>query len=122
MNARRLGVKAAGPNLAGTGIVAGMRIHVPNHLKKDLDILLALSYQMKQKNPELKRNVKMDDANLGLVLDFCVGGGSWKRVRPEEARKAKLNQPAVGATKEVVSEKLEELLDRGNLATGANQV
>ena len=113
-------IKAAGPSLAGVGVEAGMRIHVPNHLKRDLDVLLSLSFQMKQKHANLRRNVKMDDSNLGLVLDFCIGDGDWKRIRPDEARKAKLNQNDRSGVEEVGSKDLDELLGRISPASGAN--
>ena len=82
-------VKAAAPNLAKYREEAGMRLHIPNHLQKDFKALMSLSYDLKQRHPELRRNVKFDEEALGLFVDIQLRkDGPWKRVRPQQARDA----------------------------------
>ena len=82
-------VKAQGHNLAKYKDEAGMRLHIPNYLHKDFIVLMKLAYLLKKTNPDLRRNVKFDEETAGLFLDMQLKkDGSWKRVRPEEARKA----------------------------------
>ena len=86
-------VKAQGPNLANFREEAGMRLHLPNHLQKDFKALMSLSFELKKKNPNLRRNVKFDEGDLGLFMDIQVRkDGPWKRVKPDQARAA--NQKA----------------------------
>lgn len=80
-------VKAQGPNLANFRDEVGMRLHLPNHLQKDFKSLMSLSYQLKKKNPDLKRNVKFDESEFGLYMDLQIKkDGPWRRVRPDRAR------------------------------------
>ena len=82
-------VKAQGPNLANFWDEAGMRLHLPNHLQKDFKSLMSLSYQLKKKRPELRRNVKFDESDLGLYMDLQVElDGPWRRVKPDQVRQA----------------------------------
>ena len=82
-------VKAQAPNLANYRENAGMRLHLPNHLQKDFKALMGLSYDMKKKNPDLKRNVKFDEDDLGLFMDVQMRkDGPWRRIKPEQARRA----------------------------------
>ena len=82
-------VKAQGPNLANYRDEAGMRLHLPNHLQKDFKALMSLSYELKKKNPDLRRNVKFDENDLGLYMDIQIKkDGHWKRVKPDQARTA----------------------------------
>ena len=82
-------VKAQASNLANFRDEAGMRLHLPNHLQKDFKALMALSYDLKKRNPDLKRNVKFDEDDLGLFMDVQFKrDGQWKRVKPEHARRA----------------------------------
>ena len=49
-----------------------------------------LAYDLKQKNPELKRNVKFDEDECSLFMDVQVkGGGPWKRIGADQASKLK---------------------------------
>ena len=82
-------VKAQAPNLANYRETAGMRLHLPNHLQKDFKALMGLSYDLKKRNPDLKRNVKFDEDDLGLFMDIQFEkDGVWKRVKPDQARRS----------------------------------
>ena len=82
-------VKAQGPNLAKFKDDAGMRLEIPNYLQKDFKILMRLAYLLKKSNPDLRRNVKFDEDCCGLFLDMQLKkDAEWKRVKPEEAKKA----------------------------------
>ena len=51
--------------------------------------MMGLSYDMKKKNPDLKRNVKFDEDDLGLFMDVQMQrDGPWRRIKPEQARRA----------------------------------
>ena len=80
-------VKASAANLANHRETAGMRLHVPDHLQKDFQALMNLSFDLKKKHPDLKRNVKFDEEDGGLFMDFKIGA-DWKRVKPKQARAA----------------------------------
>ena len=68
---------------------AGMRLHLPNYLQRDFRSLMGLAYELKKKHPELKRNVKFDEEDLGLFMDMQLEKrGHWRRVKPDEAKLA----------------------------------
>ena len=82
-------VKANAPDLANFRDAACMHLQLPNYLQKDFKTLMALSYDLKKKNPHLKRNVKFDENDFGLFMDLQLERDRhWKRVKPEQARKA----------------------------------
>ena len=79
-------VKAAAPNLANFRDEAGMRLHVPDHLQKEFQALMNISYDLKKRHPNLKRNVKFDEDDLGLFMDVRPDEGKeWKRIKPSQA-------------------------------------
>lgn len=81
-------VRAQASNLANYPD-CGMRLHIPNHLQKDFKALMGLAYDMKQKYSQLRRNVKFDEDDTGLFMDMqLTREGSWKRVKPEQAKQA----------------------------------
>ena len=53
---------------------AGIRLEIPRYLQSSLKSLEAVSFALKKKNPEMKRNIKFDDDYMDLVLDFCLRG------------------------------------------------
>ena len=82
-------VKAQGHNLAGFRDEAGMRLHVPDHLQKDFRALMAVAYDLKRNNKDLRRNVKFNEEMLGLYMDIQTEPeGSWRRIRPQHSYKA----------------------------------
>ena len=106
-------IKANASNLANFRDEAGMRLHLPNHLQKDFKALMGLSYDLKKKHSDLKRNVKFDESDLGLFMDIqLTRDGSWKRVKPEQARKAAAASGVKrnGGPDELAAEELTDLL------------
>ena len=86
-------VKAAAPNLANHRDSAGMRLQVPDHLQRDFKALMNLSYDLKKRHPNLKRNVKFDEDDYGLFMDIKLNeSGDWKRVKPAQAHRATKNR------------------------------
>ena len=80
-------VRSAARELAGDR-QSGMRLHVPGHLEPNFKALERLSYALKQRFQTLKRNIKFDDANMDLRLDFQTDPQSeWRIVLPEQAKK-----------------------------------
>ena len=43
----------------------------------------------------MKRSIKFDDSNLGMILDIQMVGQDWQRIRPDEARSAGRSDPAL---------------------------
>ena len=104
-------VKAQGPNLANFRKEAGIRLHLPNHLQKDFKALMGLSYDLKKKNADLRRNVKFDETDLGLYIDLQLEKeGQWRRVKPEQARMANEKSRSRGGPETMDAEELSTLL------------
>ena len=103
-------IKAAAPNLANHRETAGMRLHVPDHLQREFQSLMNLSYDLKKKHPALKRNVKFDEEDGGLFLDLKLDDESeWKRIKPATAMAANKRRKGAGV-KSMGEEELGELL------------
>ena len=103
-------MRRAAKELAGDS-GAGICLEVPRHLQSSLKALE--SFNLKRKNPGLKRNVKFDDASLDLVMDICLdpdNSSTWRRITPAcaKAMKKKLN---VSRGNEVGQDELEKMLD-----------
>ena len=106
-------IKAQGPNLANFGDEAGMRLQIPDSLQKDFKALMAVAYDMKKRNKELKRNVKFDEETLGLFMDIQTGkDGDWKRIRPQQAYKAlESRKRGTAGPKDMGEDEIESLLE-----------
>ena len=116
-------VRAGAYNL-GQGY--GMRIHVPDFLKANFRHLDGVCYDLKQKFPSLKRNIKFDDELMDLYADVLLSpGSSWKKILPSEARvsrnKGKFVPDATCLTADVLDELLEQEQSGGDVS-GANAV
>ena len=56
-----------------------MRLHVPDHLQRDFQALMNLSFDLKKRHPGLKRNIKFDEEDMGLFMDLKLGEDKdWK--------------------------------------------
>ena len=72
--------------MAGLGPDHGLRLELPNHLKSAMGALQSVSYEIKQRHQEAKRNVLFDDSEMDLVLDFSLGDGKpWRRITSKQA-------------------------------------
>ena len=75
----------------------GLRLEIPDHLWPSFRALQSIRYELKQKNENLKRNIRFDDENKDLKLDVCLDG-EWRTIFPEGARHSlsKLGRPRPG--------------------------
>ena len=102
-------VKANASSLANHQETAGMRLHVPDYLQKDFQALMNLSYDLKQRHKGLKRNIKFDEEDNGLFMDFRLEeGAEWKRIKPSQARTA--NKKRTNRTRNIGEGELMDLL------------
>ena len=90
-------VRARAARLANFREEAGMRLEVPDHLQKDFRSLMNLAYDLKEKNPDLKRNIKFDEEDCGLFMDIQMKkDGPWRRIKPKQAKKVARTRKEVG--------------------------
>ena len=107
-------VKASARNLASKGQEYGVRHELPDHLKTAMGDLQALSYELKKKHPDVRRNVLFDDGSMDLVLDFCTeGNGSWKRITSAQARKRRLKGKGLREDRALDDDEIDILLGAG---------
>ena len=105
-------VKAAATNLANFRETAGMRLHIPDHLQRDFRTLMNLSYDLKKRHKELRRNIKFDEEDKGLFMDIKMDeGAEWRRIKPENAAAAAKRR---NKTKDLDAEDLRSLLGSGD--------
>ena len=103
-------IKAAASNLANHRETAGMKLHVPDHLQKEFQSLMNLSYDLKKKHPALKRNIKFDEDDGGLFMDLqSEEGAEWRRVKPSQAQAANKRR-GNGRTRSIEEGELKDLL------------
>ena len=87
-------VKSAARNLAGLGSDYGVRLELPNHLKSSMRAIQSVSYDLKMKHPQVRRNVLFDDDTMDVVLDFNLSEDQpWMRLTSEQAKKRKKKNP-----------------------------
>ena len=79
-------------------------MEIPYSLQPSLKALEALSYNLKQKNQKMKRNIRFDDMAKDLALDFNTDPetSSWRRVSGAQALQVK-NQLSRGKTQDITS-------------------
>jgi hypothetical protein len=107
-------VKAAGFKLAGTD--SSLRLELPSHLLGVHRTLSRAAADLRKAKPGTRTYVKFDDDSLSMVMDYRLNGGSWQRLRPEQAKEA-IPLPAPQAVSEVSAEEFGSLLTPAN---GAN--
>ena len=100
---------------------AGIRLEIPHHLMSSFKALNAASYRLRMKFKECKRNIKYDDNNFDLVLDFKTGEDSgWRRLRPAQAKE--ILKEDGGSAEEISTVDLSELLStRGGNDTESDE-
>ena len=104
-------VKRSAKELAGDD-QAGVRLEIPYNLQTSLKALESISYNLKQKNKKMRRNIKFDDQEQDLVLDFNPdpeGGAAWKRVTAQQAKKMKTKRS--GQTEAVTDSELNDMIN-----------
>ena len=104
-------VKGSARNLASLGQDYGVRHELPDFLKTAMKDLQSLSYELKQKFTEARRNVRFDDDNMDLVLDFTTGEGEpWKRISSKQARARRRLGSGAGSERVIDDAEIEEIL------------
>ena len=83
-------VKRAARNLAGKAMEYGIRLEIPNPMKSDMAALQSISYEIRQKFKDSRRNVLFNDETMELVLDFSVAEGRpWRCMTAAQAKERK---------------------------------
>ena len=74
-------------------------------------LYLYLYFELRKKNPKMRRNVKFDDAEMDLVMDFSLDPDvmPWRKLRPAQALAAKAKLGGVDAG-EVGDDELDTML------------
>ena len=106
-------VRGAASNLAGSSQDVGIRLEIPHHLRAAMRALQSVSFDIKTKHKDARRNILYDDDRLELVLDFSVGEGKpWRRLYSDQAmaRRKGRGAMAVAALDEA---ELDEILGGG---------
>ena len=112
-------VKSASINLAGKS--AGVRIHLPVHLRANFRHLDSLIFELKKKHPNLKRGIKFNDDDLDILADVRLDEGKkWRRLLPAAARETRVgmtansaSDPANSDSENLTAEDLTALLSNG---------
>ena len=74
-------------NLRGEQREVGIQMEVPDHLRGRYQTFQTLAYQLKQKYPGLKRNIKFVDTDMSLAMDVKLDADTdWKTVLYEDAK------------------------------------
>lgn len=90
-------VRAKAANLPNFGQEAGMRLELPDHLQKSFKMLMNLAFDLKQKNSDLRRNIKFDEEDLNLYMDVQLEReGHWKRFKRDQAKELAKNRKRRG--------------------------
>lgn len=78
--------------------------------------LQAVSYELRQKFPDSRRNVLFDDETKDLVLDFTTDDKTWRRMTSQQARDRKKKQKTGGGNFTLEADEIDAILD-GDPAT-----
>ena len=105
-------VRAKAANLANFGQEVGMRLELPDHLQKDFRLLMNLAYDLKKKNPDLKRNIKFDEDDLGLYMDVQMErDGPWRRIKPDPVKQLSRTRRSARGPDMIEADELRSLVD-----------
>jgi hypothetical protein len=103
-------VKGAAFRLAGKQ-GHSIRLEIPNHLLSQHRILSSVAHKLRQANQGSRTNIKFQDGEMTLVLDYRVGNdGQWKRLYPEQAAEVAQRQGTSVGTTRATAREFEELL------------
>lgn len=106
---KRDDVRSFAKNLERKG--RGLRLEVPDHLWSSFRVLQGVAFELKQRNPTLRRNILFDDPTRDLKLDFSTDSITWKTISPDEARKSlSRRRPARSRRLSVSAADLDDLL------------
>ena len=83
-----------------------MRLHVPDHLQKAFRALMNVSFDLKKRNPDLKRSVKFSDDDMSLYMDVQLQrDGEWRRIEQDHAIKITADRPRKGNAPGAIGER-----------------
>ena len=114
LKAVRDAVRGAASRLGACAEPCGIRLEVPDFLQADFRALENIAFRIKRKHPNMRRNVKLDDDRLGVIMDIKVSeNAEWSRILPEHARAASgSSRPSGGARERTLgAADLEDLVD-----------
>ena len=97
----------------GRHLEAGIRLEIPHSLQPSLKALEVVSYKLKKKYPDIKRNTKFDDHERDLVLDFCTDPSTnqpWRKARPAQAKALKSKLTGAEQAAEVTEDELDQMI------------
>ena len=97
----------------------GLRPVIVDHLRAAERTLNTMAFLLRTKHPKMKWNIKYDDDEMNLKLDFCTSGKTWKTVLPDQAKKIVDQRKALDKriSNSVSAKDLDDLLESdGDLA------
>ena len=102
-------VRGAAYNLAGQPD-AGIRLEIAHHLMANFKALSAASFKLKQKYKDCKPNIKYNDEEMDLILDFrTTEMAGWRRLKPAQTKE--LMKEGGDAAEEMSCVDMSELLN-----------
>ena len=105
-------IKSMARNLRGADRSVGIQIEPPDSLQSHYQAFQRLAFQLKRKNPALRRNVKFSDYDLCLVMDVKINSESgWKTIMYDQARQ--IIKKTRARTESFSLEELETMADVG---------
>ena len=107
-------VRGAAFKLGACALTAGIRLEVPDFLQNNFKALENIAFRLKKKYGGLKRNIKLDDYRMDVVMDVKLDKTSeWNTILPQHAIRAKQNlkpdQPS-GASRTLDQNELDDLM------------
>lgn len=90
-----------------------IRLEIPYVLQSGLKLLESVSYHLKKKYLGIKRNIKFDDGEMDLILDFNIDpdlSRTWRRITPQQASDMKKHLNTNDQTLTMTDSELEDLL------------
>ena len=106
-------VKGYARNLQGQENT-GVDIEVPFHLRSNFANLRDLAYRMRIKSEGLKRNIRLDDRCMDVVMDFSTSEGRWTTVTAGEAKTSLAKRKKKSCTQK----ELDEAMGTSDLESG----
>ena len=73
-------------NLADAGGEAGLRLEIPDYLRRLFRLYEAHAAALRAKYGDVRRAVRFDDINKSLYMDVKLESTDWHRISAEEMR------------------------------------
>ena len=111
-------VRSFAKNLERKG--RGLRLEVPDHLWPSFRALQEVTFALKQKHGNLRRNVLFDDDKRDLKMDFSIEPDCWKTIYPDAARASLKSRPQRQRRVSLSGAELTDLLGEPEDPSGAD--